>query len=259
MDRVGTTLFLRTALLAASVPGAYAVDHSNLDEGRPLRLEDPYPIASGELAVEAGLGFTFQRRSQDRGVFPIQVLYGVYRNTQLGLGTTLSTDPHEIDEQTKSGDLELEALYNFNQETLTLPAVGVEVELNFPTGVDSSGTDVRVKGLLTKSFNRLSLYVNAGYDFLDGAKRGERDSRYEFIVGASYPAGAPQYTRMTVLGDVFTQQSVQHGDANIVGAEAGFRYQLTPRAVLDAGISSEFAGPAERSIFFFTTGISIGF
>src|SRR6266404_5144186 len=39
-------------MLGASVGVAEAVDHGNLDEGRPLRLEDAYPIAHGEISVE---------------------------------------------------------------------------------------------------------------------------------------------------------------------------------------------------------------
>ena len=72
-------------MLGISTATVYAVDHSNLDEGRPLQLEDPYPIATGEITVEAGLGFTIERRSEDRSFFPIQVLYGAYPNLQLGL------------------------------------------------------------------------------------------------------------------------------------------------------------------------------
>jgi len=95
------------ALLAITASSAVAIDHKNLDENRPLRLEDAYPIASGEWALEGGAGFTRERRGANRGSFPLELLYGPYPNLQLGLGTTLSTDPREIDEQTKSGDLQL--------------------------------------------------------------------------------------------------------------------------------------------------------
>jgi hypothetical protein len=238
---------------------AYAIDHKNLDENRPLRLEDAYPIASGEWALEAGAGVTLQRRSADRAVFPLEVLYGAAPNLQLGLGATLSTDPRDIDEQTKSGDLQASGLYNVNQETLTLPAFGAKVTLNLPTGLDSAGVDAEVKGILTKSFERLSLHLNGGYELLSGTDREERDARYQVVLGASYPVGAPRYTRTTVITDVFTEQSPRRGESNVLGAELGFRHQLTPRIVLDAGVGTEFAGPADRSQFFFTTGISAGF
>src|SRR5687768_7812177 len=84
---------------------AAAIDHKNLDEGRPLRLEDAYAISTGEIAVEAGAGFTVRRRGATRGVFPLELLYGALPNVQIGVGTTLSTDPRDIDEPMKSGDL----------------------------------------------------------------------------------------------------------------------------------------------------------
>jgi hypothetical protein len=118
---------------------------------------------------------------------------------------------------------------------------------------------VEVKGLLTKSFDRLSLHLNAGYEWLSGTTCDDRDGRYEVILGASYPVGAPQYTRTTLIGDVFTEQGSRRGGSNVAGAEIGFRHQLTARVVLDAGIGTEFAGPAERSPLFLTTGISVGF
>jgi Putative MetA-pathway of phenol degradation len=253
------SVFVSAVLLVAAAPGAYAIDHKNLDDGRPLRLEDAYPIASGELAVEAGAGFTLQRRGPDRGVFPVQVLYGALPNMHVELGTTLSTDPRAINEQTKSGDLQLSGLYNFNQETLTLPAFGFKVTVNLPTGVDSSGVDVAGKGIVTKSFGRLSTHFNAAYEFFTGTKRDERDGRYEVVLGASYPVGAPRYTRTTLIGDVFTEQASRRGGSNVFGAEIGFRHQLTQQIVVDAGIGREFAGPADRSSLFFTTGISVGF
>ncbi len=249
--------------LAVAVSPAYAIDHKNLDEGRPLQLEDAYPIASGELAVEAGASFTVERRSADRAAFAVEVLYGAFPNLQVGLGTELSTDPREIDEPTKSGDLRLSGLYNFNQETLALPALAAKVTLNFPTGVASSGIDVEVKAIATKSFERLSVHLNLAYAFLDEADdpstREARDGRYTINLGASYPIGAPRYTRTTLVGNLFTEQSARRGESNVFGVEVGFRHQLTARLVLDAGVGSEFAGPSDRSTFFGTVGLSVSF
>lgn len=250
--------FLLAVLVWVGAEKAYAIDHKNLDENRPLRVEDAYPIATDEIAIEVGGGLTVQRHGESRGFFPIEILYGVLPNFQLGAGTTLLTDPSETDE-VKSGDLKLSGLYNFNQETLTLPALGFKLALNLPTGVASSGTDVELKALVTKSFDRLSFHFNAAYEFLNGTRADERDGRYQFVLGASYPIGAPKYTRTTLIGDLFIEQASQRGKPDTFGAEIGFRHQLTPRMVLDAGIGTELAGPGDRSPFFLTTGISIGF
>lgn len=236
-----------------------AIDHGNLDEGRPLRIEDAYPIAKGEWALETGVGYSVERQSRDHALFPFEILYGAFPNAQLSLGTTLFTNPRDVDDPKKSGDLRLSGLYNFNQETLTLPAFGLKGTINFPTGVRSAGTDFELTGLITKSVGRLSLHFNPGYEFVGGANAGERSGLYNFTLGASYPIGAPRYTRTVLLGDMFTEQSSRHGESNVWGAEIGFRHQMTQRLILDFGVGSEFAGPAQRSQFFVTTGISFAF
>ncbi len=246
-------------LMGLPVNAAYAIDHDNLDEGRPLRLEDAYPIAQGEWALETGAGLLAHRNSQARGQFVAEILYGLAPNLQVSLGTTFLTDPKRIEEQTKSGDLQLSGLYNFNQETLNLPAFGVRMTVNVPSGTASSGVDFRIKGLVTKSMGRLSVHFNPAYEVFSGTTPFERDGRYELALGASYPVGAPKHTLTTLLGDVFTEQAPRRGDPQIAGAEIGVRHQWTPWTVLDAGIGTEFAGPSNRSSFFATVGLSVGF
>jgi outer membrane putative beta-barrel porin/alpha-amylase len=247
------------ALLVGLTPTAFAIDHDNLDEGRPLRLEDAYPIVSGEWALETGAGLSAPRKSRARGLFPMEVLYGLAPNLQVSLGTTIITDPRRVDEQTKSGDLQLSGLYNFNQETLSLPALGLRLTLNLPTGTESSGVDFRIKGLITKSIGRLSIHFNPTYEMFSGTKPFERDGRYDLALGASYPVGAPKHTLTTILGDVFTEQAPKRGDPQIAGAEIGIRHQWTPWTVLDAGVGTEFAGPTTRASIFLILGFSIGF
>jgi Putative MetA-pathway of phenol degradation len=257
MTTTTTTVVALAVLMAAGT--ASAIDHKNLDENRPLRLEDAYSISAGEIAVEAGAGFRLARRGQDQGVFPLEVLYGAFPNFQVGVGTALFTDPHELDEHPRSGDLQLSGLYNLNQETITLPAFGLKVALALPTGVDARGVVVEAKGIITKSVERLSLHFNAGYQVLTNTRQDERSGRYEFVVGVSYPVGAPQFTRATLVADLFAEQAAHRDEPTVGGAELGLRYQLTPRIVWDVGIGTEFAGPAERSSFLFQTGFSLGF
>lgn len=245
--------------LALAVGRAHALDHKNLDAGRPVRVEDAYAIADGEIALEAAAGFTLEREGPDRGVFPVEALYGAYPNLQLAVGTTLSTSPREIDGRPRSGDLQASALYNFNQETLVLPALALRLGLEIPTGIGSRGVGVEVKGIVTKSIERLAVHLNAGYQFLTATRRDERAGVYALALGASYPLGAPWLTRLLLVGDVFAEQAPRRGEAPIVGTEIGLRYQLTPRLVWDVGVGTEFAGPRRRSDLFMTTGVSIGF
>ena len=255
---------LRRALLVAVLllgvtASAHAIDHKNLDEGRPTRLDDAYTIATGDIEIETGIGVTVGRRGASRGLFPVELLYGALPNLQVGVGTTLATDPRGIDGSDKSGNLRLGALYNVNQETLSLPAFGVRIDVGLPTGVDANGVTLELKGIVTKSVERLSMHFNGGYELLAEPRGRERPGRYELVLGASYPIGAPHYTRATVVADVFTEQGLHRREENTVGAEAGFRYQVTSRWVWDAGVGTEFSGPRDRQRFFFTTGLSFGF
>ena len=248
-------------IIVAVAGGAEAVDHKNLDEGRPVRLEDAYSIAHGEISIETGAGFALLKHGPPdaRGFFPIEILYGAFPNLQLAIGATLFTDPHETDDRPKSGDLRMNVLYNLNQETLTLPAFAAKLSLRAPTGVDGHGWGIELKGIVTKSVDRLSLHLNGAYEFLAGSTRAERDGRYELALGASYPVGAPRFTRATLITDVFADQPVTRGESTAVGIEVGLRYQLTPSIVWDVGIGTEFAGPRNRSPLFGSTGLSLGF
>jgi hypothetical protein len=253
------SLVMSMVVLAAAAGPCYAIDHKNLDENRPLRLEDAYSISAGEIAIEAGGGFTLQHRGPNRGIFPIEILYGAFPNLQVGIGIALSTSPRDIEDHPKSGDLQVSALYNFNQEAIHLPAFAVKLGIETPTGIDARGYRIELKGIVTKSIERLSLHLNVGYDFLTSTRQDERDGQYKFALGASYPIGAPRFTRVTLVGDVFAEQASRRGESTVVGVEAGLRFQLTPRLVWDVGIGTEFTGPAHRSDLFVTTGFSFGF
>ena len=237
---------------------AAALDHKNLDAGRPLRVEDAYTISTGEIALEAGAGFSLDRHDA-RGRFPVELLWGAVPNLQLGVGSTLLTDPRSVEEPARSGDLTLSGLYNLNQETLWVPAFGAKLEVELPTGVRSSGVDVELKGIVTKSIGRLGVHLNAAGLFTGDPGDDERGARWEVVLGASYPIGAPHYTRLTVVADLIAEQAHRHGDSDVVGAEIGVRYQLTSRTVWDVGIGTEFAGPVDRTRLLFTTGLSVGF
>jgi hypothetical protein len=250
---------LAFGILTTTVGVAAAIDHKNLDERRPVRLEDAYPIAHNECSIETGAGFALPQRGPNRGFFPIELLYGALPNLQLSVGSTLITDPHDIDDRPKSGDLRASALYNINQETLALPAFAARLSLTAPTGIDGHGYGIALKGIVTKSIHRLAFHFNGGYEFLTGSSRTERDGRYELALGASYPLGAPTFTRATLVADVFAEQPVTRRESTVVGTEVGLRYQLTPSIVWDVGLGTEFAGPASRSSFFATTGFSVGF
>jgi hypothetical protein len=238
---------------------ALALDHDNLDPNRPIQMEDAYAIPQGEIGLESGVRVNDRRRSPTQFVFQPQIIYGAFRNTQIEIQSDLLTEPRTVRGANKSGDLHLGVLYNFNTETLTLPALALRLEADFPTGVRSKGVDTQFTGIFTRSFGRLRVHVNAGYTVLGNPQERERDGTYRFVAACSYPIGYPHRFRETLIMDIFTRQSDLLHQRNPTGIEIGLRHQLSSRLVLDAGMGTELIGPSDRAILTGTVGLSVGF
>jgi hypothetical protein len=159
----------------------------------------------------------------------------------------------------KSGDLHIGVLYNFNTETMLWPALAARVETDLPTGVNSTGVDTQVTGILTRSFGRLRAHLNAGYTILGSPQGQERPGAYRLVAAVSYPLGYPTSFLDTLIASVYTRQSDLRGQRNHTGVEVGIRHQLTSRIVLDAGLGTEFIGPVDRAALQGTVGVSVGF
>ena len=250
----------RVLLILFIVPSvAWALDHDNLDPNRPIQMEDAYAIPKGEIGLESGVRFNDRRAGKTRFVFQPQIIYGAWYNTQIEIQGDFFTEPGSVVGANKSGDLHLGVLYNFNTETLTLPAFAMRVEADLPTGVRSKGVDTQVTGVLTRSFGRLRVHLNAGYTALGSPQGQERDGAYRVVAAVSYPIGYPHRFRETLIVDVYTRQSDLVGQRNNTGVEIGLRHQLSSRVVLDGGIGTEFIGPSDRSALTGTLGLSVGF
>lgn len=237
----------------------FALDHDNLDPNRPLQVEDAYPIPEGEIALESGVRVNDRREGRTRFAFQPQILYGVFRNTQIEIQSDLFTESATVVGPNRSGDLRLGVLYNFNTETLTLPALAMSLELDVPTGVQSKGVDTKVTGILTRSVGRLRFHINGGYTVLGSPQYQERSGMYRFVAAVSYPIGYPYRFRETLIIDVYTRQSDLAGQSNHAGIEVGLRHQLSSRIVLDGGLGTEFMGPSDRAAITGTVGLSVGF
>ena len=254
-----TVFLLLVVLLVGPALRALALDHDNLDPNRPIGMEDAYAIPKGEIGLEGGVRFNDRREGRTQVTFQPQIIYGAFDNAQIEIQGDLFTDPRSIVGANKSGDLHLGLLYNFNTETLNLPAMAVRVEADLPTGVNSKGIDTQLAGILTRSFGRLRMHLNAGYTVMGSPQGQERPGAYRAVAAVSYPLGYPHSFRDTLIASVYTRQSDLRGQRNHTGVEIGLRHQLTSRVVLDGGLGTEFSGPADRAALLGTVGVSVGF
>ena len=247
------------AVLMWTAAPLFALDHDNLDPNRPIGMEDAYAIPKGEIGLEGGVRFNDRREGRTSVTFQPQIIYGAFANTQIEIQGDLFTDPRSLVGANKSGDLHLGVLYNFNTETLNLPAFAVRVEADLPTGVNSKGVDTQLTGILTRSFGRFRVHLNAGYTVIGSPQGQERPGAYRAVAAVSYPLGYPTSFRDTLIASVYSRQSDLRGQQNHTGVEIGIRHQLTSRVVLDGGLGTEFVGPADRAALLRTVGVSVGF
>ena len=231
----------------------------NRGGNRPIAIEDAYVIPKGEIGLEGGMTFSDRKQGKSRFGFQPQIIYGAFDNTQIEIMSGLVTEPNTVRGDDKSGDLSIGALYNFNTETLLLPAFAARVEVGLPTGVNSKGIDTELTGVMTRSFGRWRTHVNVGYTFLGSPQNHERSGTYRLVAAVSDPMGYPMSVRDTIIVNLFTRRLDLKGQNNPSGVGVGLRHQVSSRVVFDAGLGTEFYGPADRSVFFSTVGLSVGF
>jgi hypothetical protein len=235
----------------------WAVDHDNLDAGRPVRIEDAYPIAKGEIGVESGVAIRDGRGDGFGYGGELHAAYGIWYNTQVEIGGEAEFEGSSAGPTDRGSSAMLGVLYNFNAESLEWPAFAVRAEVVAPGG--EAGADPSAGLILTRAFGRLRTHLNAAYTVSGSAPATDRRGRYEAVLGASYPLGYPMRFRETAIADVFTRQSSARGAANATGLEVGVRHQFSHRVVLDVGAGSELFGPEDRAVWYGTVGVSAGF
>ena len=189
----------------------------------------------------------------------MRAVYGLLYNTQVEIGGDVVFEGSSAAPTDRSGAATVGVLYNVNTETLALPALAVRGDVAAPSGVGSTGVDVSVGAIMTRTVGRWRTHINLGYTDAGSSAAGERGGRYRAAVGASYPLGYPVRFRETLIVDAFTHQSAASGAPNATGLEVGIRHQLSPRIVLDVGVGTETAGPADRSAAYGTVGFAVGF
>lgn len=134
MERVAD----RAALVLAVAPARVA-DHTNLDENLPVTIEDAYVLPFN--GIEAQGYFLYERArlgSRGRGgkgsdllSFAPRVEARLFRNFQASGALPYSLGTAS---ETKQGNANVQGLYNFNNETVYLPALSLSAGVVQPYG-----------------------------------------------------------------------------------------------------------------------------
>ena len=226
-------------------PCAWAADHRNLEEGNPIQIEDAFVIAYRSVELQPVFRYEDDGERDDIFLLEPEVKWGFIKNGQVELRVPFFAGSGDRE---RSGDINVEALYNFKVETRMLPAAAFRFGFEFPSGEDSDGVDSNVKGILTKGINRARFHLNAGFTNIGDPGRQERDFRYTFVLGADHPLDLgvlPVAVGLEnlVMFDVVVERSALEGDDPLWTAELGIRHQINPWTLLTlgtgAGLSDE--------------------
>jgi len=235
-------------------------DYRNLDPGRPIAVEDAQPIAYRELEAQNGIPrFSRERRGQWIVGLESEYKIGIYKDLQVGLSSEYVVAHENGNTVTTGRDRQLHLLYNFNQETRHLPALAIRPELAVRGGGLGSGHEhAALKAIASKTIGHNRLHLNGSYTVGPTAapgRGGELVNRYFY--GAAYERTFP-LKFVVLLADVYARKPIDNALTQVV-FEVGTRVQLTPKWVLDTGISTGALRSSAGPDLGFTFGLSHSF
>ena len=235
------------AALAVGAPASAQTDYYNTDAGRPITIEDAYPVE--RRAVELQLAPLRLERARG-GVYTWaiepEVAVGFLPRTQLEVAFPLAYVDAGAGRRTSGlAGVELSVLHNLNVET-SIPALGVAGELLLPVGgLGPEQAFASVKGIATKTFRWARFHANAAYTL--GAEP-EADAiglaeASRWMAGVAVDRTFPLRSAL-LTAEVVARQPILAAEDLEWSTGAGTRYQFSPRWALDAGVGYHFTGDA---------------
>jgi hypothetical protein len=226
--------------LAACIGGpalaAAQIDYRNLDDERPVATEDAYPIERYAFEVTAPYRFESEAGGLEVHLLAPEIAYGLMSNAELGVEAPLAAlDAGEETERGLAG-LKLFALYNFNTESPTLPALSIRTDVGLPVGsLAGDAARFTLKGIATRTWGGTRFHLNLARSF------GSEDdpAAAEFAARWAYSLAADRTLfrqSLLLIGELAGAEALA-GAPTEVNASFGARFQWTPTLVLDAGIS----------------------
>lgn len=228
-------------LLSAYTP-VRAVDHNNLDAGRPLSFDDAEAVAFRERAAEIGTGGVYPKGGPAGLAVSTEFLYGFALNSHLSVDLDAAAGGRagSTDRNFQVGNLTLGLFHNFNREYGNVPAFSVRGDVALPTAKGTKGVEVRLRGIASKALIQYDrLHLNLDGIVTTASETGERRFRPGIILGYSKPIGYHRSFTRTGVAEVSLRTTEQKGAGPVMSLGLGLRQQVTVRSVFDIGIRSD--------------------
>lgn len=230
---------------------------SDLEADRPLAVEDARPVSFRAFSGSVDWTYNVRQEGLDDYGPGFSLLYGMARGLELGGSIRYVTSPgRNANRGISSGDIVLHALYQLKTETADWPALAVRAGVEFPTGLDSKGTDLHLAGLATRSFEAFRIHGNFLWTRLGATGSRERYDRFEGIVGADWVINSHQRSDTLLVADVDVSSNPVRGASRVLAVEAGIRQRIGVQTIFFAGAGSELTGERDRAHFRIRVGLT---
>ncbi len=249
----GAAIALLGWLAAGPAPLSAQLDYRNLDDDRPTVTEDAYPVE--RYGFEFLLPYLYQRErgGADLHVAIPELEYGIVRNGQVGLKLPLAARREGGETTWGLAGITAFGLYNLNTEGRRLPALALRVDGHLPAGaLAGDGVRVTFKAIATRSWGRHRLHLNAAWTAGDEERLSAVEPGHRWSYGAALDRTLFRHS-LLLLGEIVARRTARATPVE-VNAGAGVRYQLTPTAVLDFGLSRRLRRAAGPDL-----GVTLGF
>jgi hypothetical protein len=239
-------------VVGPAAPLAAQTDYYNTDAGRPIQIEDAYPVERRAFEIQvAPLRLERARGGVYHWGIEPEIAFGILPRTQVELGVPLAfVDAGATGRASGLAGVDLSVLHNLNVET-AIPALGVAAGVLLPAGnLGPDEAHASVKGIATRTFTWARFHVNAEYTFGSelAANTGSDESIGAGAVELSrWMAGVAVDRTFPLRSILVTAELVAReplrADENIEwNVGAGLRYQFRPRWALDGGAGRRLAG-----------------
>lgn len=239
---------------------AFAQEISNGEAGRPISVEDAFPVSPGSYSGSFDYAFAWRRDGVEYSGPAVSILYGALPGLEVGAETRVLTSPRRnASRGIGSGDLDIHLLGQAVSEARGAPAVALRFDMFLPTGFASHGLNLSPRLLLTKSFDSVRIHANVGTTYVTSLRIGERRSQLFAAVGFDLLPGSSWNTDTLLMADIIARQSVASGGDPSAGIEVGLKQRIGMQTVLYAGAASEIAGEPDRIRFRGILGVTHAF
>ena len=236
-------------------------DYYNLDDGRPVAVEDALPLERYAFELQVA-PFRVEGEGDGTKILSLapELAYGLLPRTDLSLHLPVTLRRGEGLAEDVSGvsGLELVLFHNLNVETRSAPALALSGGLAFPVGgLAGKSTRATVKAIatrtLTGALRGMRVHANAAYTFGEEAEAGRPET-----AGSRWQAGLAAdrtfvFNSFLIVGNIYADRPlVEAADTRWI-AGAGIRYQVSPRFAVDAGLERRLGEEGPDWAFTFGT------